>query len=91
MVVRLLLICLAAYVAVRLAARVIRYLAAAPRREAVVGPENSTATSEMIQDPVCGMYVPGHETITAVSNGQVVHFCSEECRDKFVNDRVRRP
>jgi len=91
MMVRLLLICVAAYIGVKLIARIVRYLAAGSGRGAALRSENATTTSEMIQDPVCGMYVPGNEAITAVINGRVVYFCSEECRDKFVNDRVRQP
>lgn len=35
------------------------------------------------QDPVCGTYVAIDASLKRIVNGQVVHFCSAECRDKF--------
>jgi YHS domain-containing protein len=35
------------------------------------------------QDPVCGTYVAIDTSLKKVVNGQVLHFCSPECRDKY--------
>jgi YHS domain-containing protein len=35
------------------------------------------------QDPVCGTYVAAASSLRKISKGQVYHFCSEECRDRF--------
>lgn len=35
------------------------------------------------QDPVCGTYVAIDASLKTIVNGQVVHFCSAECRDKY--------
>lgn len=35
------------------------------------------------QDPVCGTYVAIDTSLKKVVQGQVLHFCSAECRDKY--------
>jgi len=39
--------------------------------------------SEMVQDPVCKIYVPKREALTAEQDGATYYFCSKECRQKF--------
>ena len=41
------------------------------------------ATTMLRQDPVCGTYVAIDSSLKTLVNGQVVHFCSAECRDKY--------
>ena len=38
---------------------------------------------ELKKDPVCGTYVSPTVSFTKKIDGQLVHFCSKECRDKF--------
>ena len=38
---------------------------------------------ELKKDPVCGTYVSTAASVTRTVGGQVVHFCSKECRDKY--------
>jgi len=38
---------------------------------------------ELKKDPVCGTYVSAALAVTRTVNGEVVHFCSKECRDKY--------
>lgn len=38
---------------------------------------------ELKKDPVCGIYVSAGSSFTSTINGQLVHFCSKECRDKY--------
>jgi YHS domain-containing protein len=38
---------------------------------------------ELKKDPVCGTYVSAATSIRATVRGEVVHFCSNVCRDKF--------
>ena len=40
---------------------------------------------ELKKDPVCGTYVSVAGSFTRNINGQVVHFCSKECRDRYVH------
>jgi YHS domain-containing protein len=35
------------------------------------------------QDPVCGTYVAIDSSLKRIVHGKVVHFCSNECRDKY--------
>ena len=38
----------------------------------------------MVKDPHCQVYFPKQDGIHERINGQDVYFCSQECRDKFV-------
>jgi YHS domain-containing protein len=38
---------------------------------------------ELKKDPVCGTYVSTSGAVTKNIDGQLVHFCSRECRDKY--------
>jgi YHS domain-containing protein len=52
----------------------------APRRPV----EEMPTATELKKDPVCGTYVSAASVFTRTVNGQVVCFCSKECRDRFV-------
>lgn len=55
-----------------------------------VGP-SGPADAEMVQDPVCGSYVPVDGSITARVEGRTIHFCSTECRDEYLEKTRRGP
>lgn len=38
---------------------------------------------ELRKDPVCGTFVPVVSSIKKSVDGEVLHFCSPACRDKF--------
>ncbi len=40
---------------------------------------------EMKRDPVCGTYVPVSQAIKYKCKGETCYFCSDECKEKFVN------
>jgi YHS domain-containing protein len=42
----------------------------------------------MKKDPVCLMEIREEEAVTAECEGRVYYFCSEGCRDKFLQDRT---
>jgi YHS domain-containing protein len=44
------------------------------------GPDASTL---LHQDPVCGTYVAAGSSYRKICRGQVCHFCSEACRDRY--------
>src|SRR5579863_9144796 len=61
-----------------------------PRADASAAPQAATgaataasASTLLHQDPVCGTYVAAGSSLRKISKGQVFHFCSEACRDKF--------
>ena len=46
--------------------------------------EHLVATGEMVKDPVCGAYVEAEGGITVRNGEKVIHFCSYECREKYI-------
>jgi uncharacterized protein len=40
----------------------------------------------MIKDPVCGAYFPKRNAVTLNKGGRTIHFCSTECRDRYIDD-----
>ena len=42
------------------------------------------ASGEMVKDPQCGTYVSVEDSITVRDGDKVYHFCSYDCRDKFL-------
>jgi len=46
-------------------------------------PPHVMAGGELKKDPVCGTYVSMGASVTRSVNGQLLHFCSKECRDKY--------
>lgn len=47
------------------------------------GKPASSTTGELKRDPVCGTYVAEASSVKLTVRGEVVHFCSEACRDKY--------
>lgn len=41
------------------------------------------SSTELKKDPVCGTYVSAASGFTRTVNGQLVCFCSKECRDQW--------
>ena len=41
-------------------------------------------TRKLVRDPVCGMHLAEGLAVTERQGGEVLHFCSEECREKFM-------
>jgi len=41
------------------------------------------AGGELKRDPVCGIYVSTTGSVTCTVKGQLLYFCSRECRDKY--------
>jgi YHS domain-containing protein len=46
-------------------------------------------TGELKKDPVCGTYIAAATSIQEKVAGQTFHFCSQECRDKYVASLAR--
>jgi YHS domain-containing protein len=44
---------------------------------------NVVVGGELKKDPVCGTYVSIGSSVTRTVDGQLLHFCSKECRDKY--------
>jgi YHS domain-containing protein len=41
---------------------------------------------ELKKDPVCGTYVAAATSVKKTVRGEVIHFCSEACRDRYRED-----
>jgi YHS domain-containing protein len=41
------------------------------------------AGGELKKDPVCGTYVPALASVQEKVGGELVYFCSEDCRQKY--------
>jgi len=55
-------------------------------------PPPGQKVEEMVQDPVCGTWVPVGQAISLPGEKEPRYFCSNECREKFLqkqpeNDR----
>ncbi len=61
-----------------------RALGAARPATSVRRPAPAPGGATMLQqDPVCGTYVAVDTSLKRIVGGRVLHFCSQECRDKF--------
>jgi uncharacterized protein len=48
------------------------------------GNHPQSALEELKRDPVCGAYIPGSQAIQHRTGGETRYFCSEECKQKFL-------
>jgi YHS domain-containing protein len=39
----------------------------------------------LVQDPQCGRFVPERDAVRTSFRGQILHFCSQECRDLYTH------
>ena len=48
-------------------------------------PEEPTGR-KLVRDPVCGMHVAQELAISVAAGNELVHFCSLECRDRYLRE-----
>ena len=53
------------------------------RGDSVQAPAPPPEVEEMVQDPVCGVYISKDSAVTESRGGTQYYFCGEECRSKF--------
>jgi YHS domain-containing protein len=41
---------------------------------------------KLVHDPVCGLYVAEGLALPLTEGGEMVHFCSAACRDRYLSD-----
>ena len=46
--------------------------------------EQRVIDGELVKDPECGAYIDADSNITVRNGETVYHFCSYDCRDKFL-------
>lgn len=49
-----------------------------------------TRAARLLRDPVCGTFVMPGTAVSVTRSGASYHFCSERCRDAFLEDPSRR-
>ena len=49
-------------------------------------PLSDRKVSELVRDPVCGVYIAPNEALSVVDNGRTIHFCSAECRQQYMSN-----
>jgi len=42
-----------------------------------------TGGKRLVRDPVCGMHLAEELALPLKANGEVLHFCSDQCRQKY--------
>ena len=45
---------------------------------------------EVIRDPHCGVYCPKREMISANVEGSILYFCSENCRNAYLQEHEQK-
>lgn len=80
--IRVVLVVFALYLLWRACSRLVRSLGAHGTRPA--GPAREQAVDELVQDPVCKLYVARREAVVLSERDGEYFFCSEACRDAFV-------
>jgi YHS domain-containing protein len=48
------------------------------------------AARQLVRDPICGMHLAETLAIPYRDRGELLHFCSAECRDKYAGGNLRR-
>jgi YHS domain-containing protein len=51
--------------------------------------QSGVAARRLVRDPVCGMHVAEVLAVPLRESGELVHFCSVACRDKYVSSTQR--
>jgi YHS domain-containing protein len=51
-------------------------------------PEEPTGR-KLVRDPVCGMHVAQELAISVRTGNELVHFCSAECRDRYLRENQK--
>jgi YHS domain-containing protein len=52
-------------------------------------PESKQGPVPLERDPVCGTYVSPEISFTTEQSGQILHFCSAECRERYIKSSRR--
>ena len=90
--IRVALLALALYVLWRACGRLLQSLGKISGQETRSNiPGQLDPVDELVQDPVCKVYVPRREAIVLKGQEKSVYFCSEKCRDHYVQQGGQQP
>ncbi|GHV54402.1 hypothetical protein FACS1894206_07110 [Deltaproteobacteria bacterium] len=79
---RLLFFAILAFVACKLAANTIKKRSMG--KNSKDADEAGALDILMVKDPVCGMLVDAHNSVSARDGTGVIYFCGDECRDAYL-------
>ena len=56
-------------------------------------PKSPSAPVSTVRDPVCGIFLDPHSpsVLVEILNRTPIHFCSSECRDKYLRQTQNMP
>jgi YHS domain-containing protein len=54
--------------------------------QAPVDAPNDAITRKLVRDPVCGMHIAEVLALPLRQDGELLHFCSPACLDKYVSE-----
>ena len=82
--VRLVLLALTGYLGYKVLQKVLPWLwrPQIPRQR----PQPEVQADELVQDPVCKVFIPRRNALLARKDGQDYFFCSEGCRKNFLKN-----
>jgi len=60
-----------------------------PPQDTPTASNSAPRTGELKKDPACGTYIATETSIKEKVGGEILHFCSRECRDKYVASLAR--
>ena len=49
------------------------------------GNDATKPAQKMVKDPVCGMYMDSRLAVRMEGREEVIYFCSEDCKKKYIN------
>ena len=52
------------------------------------GQESAASGKRLVKDPICGTYVAEALALPLQTRGEILHFCSPECRAKYESSVV---
>jgi YHS domain-containing protein len=50
---------------------------------------SDAVSQKLVRDPVCGMHIAEGRSLAVRQDSEVLHFCSAECRDKYLSENRR--
>ena len=84
MFLRLLIFGLLMYVAIRVGLWFYRQIRLYLSQENSRSVSRGVGSSDMVRDPVCGIYVAASQALREVTSRGTFYFCSQECRQRFL-------
>jgi YHS domain-containing protein len=59
---------------------------ASPTTHPDIDVPNDAVSRKLVRDPVCGMHLAESVAIPLREGGELLHFCSRDCRQKYLAD-----